>query len=356
MKLMKKISSSAHQNNFDWLRLIFASMVVLAHIGILTQREEFSWMMKISAGFAVQAFFVVSGYLVTMSCEKSKSLGDYARKRISRIAPAYIFVVVAAAVCLSLMSSLGFREYFSSTGFWRYIGMNLALANFSAPSLPGVFTDQYESAVNVSLWTIKVEVLFYLCAPVIVLAVKRLGYRKALLTIFLLSTAWMLGFSLLGSYTGNEFYLKLAKQLPGQMTFFVGGAWCYYATRDGGAPSGWMALLGLLFYATTSSWLFLLGAPIAVAAIVSWAALTLKYLGNIGKHGDFSFGIYLFHVPIVQTLIALGYFSSAPYLTLSLAILIVAMAGILSWNFIEKPFLNRGKSIVPSPTVLSQPS
>ena len=338
--------SVTHKNNFDWLRLIFASMVALFHAGILSQASELQWTMGISATFAVQAFFVVSGYLVIMSCEKSKSLAEYAKKRILRIAPAYIFVVVAAAIMLSMLSTLDAKEYFSSDGFWRYIGMNLALANFSAPSLPGVFAHQYESAVNVSLWTIKIEVLFYICAPAIVWAVRRFGYRTVLTSILIFSSAWMVGFSVLGEQSGNEFYLRLAKQLPGQMAFFVGGAWCYYATRDGARPPVWAALVGLVFYGLFNGWLFRLGAPLAVAAIVSWAALSLPRISDVGKHGDFSFGIYLFHVPILQSAIALGYFSNAPYITLVSTLAIILTSAVFSWNFIEKPFLNHRKTVV----------
>lgn len=338
-----------HKNNFDLLRLVFSSMVVFFHIGILTQMAEFSWFLRISATFAVQAFFIVSGYLVIMSCEKSYTLAEYGKKRLLRIAPAYIFVVICAAILLSLMSTLTFSEYFSSREFWRYIGMNLMLANFSAPSLPGVFAGQYENAVNVSLWTIKIEVLFYACAPMIVWTIRRWGYRKVLASIFVLSIIWMFGFHIVGIYTGNEFYLKLSKQLPGQMTFFSGGAWCYYATREGFRPSGWLAFFALIFYAFSGGWVYQLGAALAVTAIVSWAALSMRTMGNPGKHGDFSFGIYLYHVPIVQTVIALGYFSTYPGPALFITFLLVLLCAVLSWNFIEKPFLNhRKRAIVKS--------
>ncbi|WP_229205863.1 acyltransferase [Duganella sp. Leaf126] len=342
-----------HKNNFDLLRLVFASMVVFFHIGILSQSPVLSWTMNISATFAVQAFFVVSGYLVTMSCEKSRSLLEYGKKRLFRIAPAYVFVVVGAAIILSTMSSLSAVDYFSNVGFWRYIGMNLALANFSAPSLPGVFVHQYESAVNVSLWTIKIEVLFYACAPVIVWASRRIGYRPVLGMLFVLSSAWMSGFSFFGEHAGNDFYLRLAKQLPGQLAYFVGGAWCYYATRDGARLPTYAAVLALVFYASTNGWLFRLGAPLAVAAIVSWAALTLPRLGDVGKHGDFSFGIYLFHVPIVQTAIALGYFSSNPVATMLGTIMVVFSAAVFSWNFIEKPFLKHRTSAITKQQVIN---
>lgn len=337
-------SLSPHQNNFDLLRLVFASMVVFFHIAILSQVPEFSWMVQhISSLFAVQAFFIVSGYLVTMSYEKSRSLSEYWKKRILRIAPAYVFVVVGAALSLSFFSVLSFGEYFSSREFWRYIGFNLLLTNFSAPSLPGVFLGQYETAVNVSLWTIKIEVLFYACVPVIVWAIRKWGYKKILGAVFLFSLAWKLGFYLQGTVTENEFYFKMSKQLPGQLCFFAGGAWCYYKTRDGFRPPLWMAIAGVLLYYFLDGWLFALLSPIAVTMVVGWAAISMPRIGNVGKHGDFSFGIYLYHAPIAQAFISLGFFSVAPVRAMIAALLCVALLAIFSWNYIERPFLGHRK-------------
>src|SRR5581483_10427826 len=156
-------------NNFDALRLIFASLVVFFHIAVLSAVSSLDWMPRyMSATFAVQAFFVVSGFLVTMSCENSSSLGSYAIKRFRRIAPAYVTVVVGAAILLSFMSALPARQYFSHPDWWRYVGYNLLLSNFNAPDLPGVFQSNPQAAVNGSLWTIKVEVGFYLVVPIMV--------------------------------------------------------------------------------------------------------------------------------------------------------------------------------------------
>ncbi|MGK5043081.1 acyltransferase family protein [Janthinobacterium sp. GB1R12] len=350
MNSLKK-DAPLHQNNFDLLRLIFASMVVFFHIAILSQVPGFAWMTQhISSLFAVQAFFIVSGYLVTMSYEKSRSLGDYWKKRMLRIAPAYVFVVVGAAVLLSLLSTLPFAEYFSSKDFWRYIAFNLALANFNAPSLPGVFLGQYESAVNVSLWTIKIEVLFYACVPVIVWAVRKWGYNKILGLVFFLSLAWKVGFFVQGTATGTEFYFKMAKQLPGQLCFFAGGAWCFYKTREGFRPPAWMAVAGILLYYIPDGWLFEMLSPIAVTMLVSWAAISMPRLGNVGKHGDFSFGIYLFHAPIAQVFISLGLFSVYPVRAMIAAILCIVLLALFSWNYIEQPFLRHRKQI-PKPAL-----
>lgn len=351
--MQTKQGVSNHSNNFDLLRLLFASMVVFYHMAVLSDAVSLRWLTAIlSPTFAVQAFFVVSGYLVTMSFEKSSSLKEYWKKRILRLAPAYIFVVVGAAIFLSLLSELPLMDYFSSPDVPRYIFYNLLLANFKAPSLPGVFTNQFEAAVNVSLWTIKIEVMFYACVPFIVLGIRRWGYRNVLLTLFALSVAWKVGFGLLGTHYQSELYTKLAKQIPGQLAFFAGGAYLHYRIVEGLRPPWYWMIVGVALYALASGWLWDLTAPLAVTLIVAWMAFSMPKVGNVGKYGDFSFGIYLFHVPIIQSLIAVGIFGTSPWLAALLALLCTVMLAIFSWNFIEKPCL-RHRSVRKSSVVVA---
>ena len=338
----RDVVARLRDNNFDLLRLVFASMVVVFHIGILSQAPLLAWMHRYaSAEFAVQAFFVVSGFLVTMSFENSSSLRSYASKRLRRIVPAYVFVVVGAAVILSLLSSLSLQQYFTDLGFRRYLGYNLLLSNFSAPSLPGLFQSNTESAVNGSLWTIKIEVAFYCFVPIMVWAVRRYDYRSTLLMLFVLSLIWKGGFNALALMQGNEFYAKLARQLPGQMAFFVGGAWAYYRTRDGGAGVSLLFFVaGVLGYVITDGMMYDFVAPIAVTMVVYWAAITAPPLGRFGKYGDFSYGVYLYHFPMVQTCVSLGLFALAPVEAAVGLFVFVGGLAIFSWYVIESPFLH----------------
>lgn len=337
-------------NNFDALRLIFASIVVFFHISLLSGLESLDWIHRyMSATFAVQAFFVVSGFLVTMSCENSSSLRSYALKRFRRIAPAYVTVVVAAVILLSFMSALPARQYFSHPGLWRYLAYNLILSNFQAPDLPGVFQSNPESVVNASLWTIKVEVGFYLVVPIMVWAVRRFGYRKILVGLFLASLAWRVGLQELASMGAGEIYVRLAKQLPGQLSFFVGGAWAYYRAREGLSPHVVSAILGLVIYAVSSGLFDTLSAPFAVTAIVSWAAIAGPRLPRVGQYGDFSYGVYLYHFPIVQTCIAWGLFAWSAGMALVIVVALVLVCSLLSWFLIEAPALAGRAVTLPRP-------
>ena len=292
---------SLKDNNFDLLRLVFASMVVLFHMSILSQAPQLAWMGKyVSATFAVQAFFFVSGFLVMMSCERSSSLKTYFSKRIRRIAPAYIVVVVGAALLLVSISSLTMPVYFTDPGWRSYLFFNLLLSNFTAPSLPGVFSTNPVTAVNASLWTIKIEVAFYFAVPIVLWLIRRFGYKVVLTTVFAISLAWKASFHLAFDYTGIDLYSRLAKQLPGQMAFFMGGALAYFRTRDGLPPPPiWMVALGLLAYLQLDGLLFEIAAPFAVTVIVYWLSIAVPRLVDIAKRGDFSYGIYLYHFPIV---------------------------------------------------------
>ena len=86
-------------NNFDLLRLVFASSVFFWHLHVLTQAPALELFSRVfSASIAVKSFFVISGYLVMMSYVNSTSLWDYAEKRVRRIYPAYAAVVLVCAI------------------------------------------------------------------------------------------------------------------------------------------------------------------------------------------------------------------------------------------------------------------
>ena len=331
-------------NNFDGLRLIFASMVVVFHIGLLSDEASLSWMATyVSSTFAVQCFFVVSGFLVFMSFETSSSLRRYFTKRAFRIFPAYFSVVILSAILLAPMSTLPAAQYFSSADWGLYLGSNLILSNFSHPSLPGVFTQNLETAVNGSLWTIKVEVMFYCCVPVMVWLIRKFGHLPVLLLAIIGSITWHYGFFVAGQTTNNDLFLRLAKQLPGQLSFFAGGALAYYRTRNGKSPPpAWSAVLAAVAYMTADGAVSHFVAPIAVPIIVYWAAIAVPRLWSAEKTGDFSYGLYLYHFPIAQALIALGLFAASPFVGLFATLALATAASIASWFLIEKRALAFG--------------
>lgn len=347
--ISQPISGRLKSNNFDGLRLIFAGMVVIFHIGLLSESAILYPLHEyVSSLAAVQAFFFVSGFLVIMSYENSHTLLSYAKKRFFRIAPAYCAVVLLSAFLLVFMSTLSPVNYFMSDGWRSYVISNLMLSNFAFPSLPGVFQDNYEPAVNGSLWTIKIEVMFYCTVPIIVTAVRRFGYQPVLATIFGLSVIWHFGFAYLAQLSDNDLFARLAKQLPGQLSFFAGGAWAYYRTRENLSPPHFLAAVtAALAYAFAEGLVLTVIAPFCITTMVYWAAITVPQMWSAHNTGDYSYGIYLYHFPIAQTFVALGFFRTSPVLALICVCLATAFAAYLSWHLLEKRMLRfahrRGK-------------
>ncbi|HBL45492.1 MAG TPA: acyltransferase, partial [Planctomycetaceae bacterium] len=85
--------------------------------------------------------------------------------------------------------------------------------------------------------------------------------------------------------------------------------------------------------------------PAALASLVVFFGLFL-YAGNFGKYGDFSYGVYILHFPILQLLLNSGWFAERPWLFLLTTIGLTAVGAVLMWNLVEKRFLLRSSHYV----------
>ncbi len=343
-------------NNFDLLRLVAAAGVMALHVVDLSREPALSFLLWADTKIALATFFVISGYLVFMSCERTPSLGEYTAKRLRRIVPAYAAVVLACALLGCLISSLPASDYFGKA-WWQYLGANLSFLNFLQPSLPGVFVNNPMpgAPVNGALWTIKVELMFYAVVPAILWLTRRFGHHLVLGLGFIASCLWWGGFMHLAYSTGKSGFFELAKQMPGQLMFFLPGAWCY-CEREALRRLGWrLGAIGLALLLLAYQWdqtrptvgVFLY--PLALSACVSWAAHNLPYLGSVTRHGDFSYGIYILHFPIIQTLVQLGVFKASPLGGVALLLVLVTTLAWLCWHFIEAPMLWRKPALQTAP-------
>jgi peptidoglycan/LPS O-acetylase OafA/YrhL len=268
-------------------------------------------------------------------------------KRVRRIYPAYFTVVALSAVTLCLLSTVPLSQYFG-VGVWKYLGANLLFLNFLAPSLPGVFTSNIMPAVNGALWTLKIEVVFYLFVPLMHYLGNRFGIKKVVGALFLLSCIWKYGFALLdtmyssqGIYTldsSRSFYAQLEAQFPGQLLYFCAGILLllYFDTlkRHFLSISGISTGLFLLDHWFMRGNLDVLWISGLVFVFGFW-----RYFGNFSKYGDFSYGVYIVHFPILQALIALGLARQNPAIFLGVSLSLIGLAGLLMWHLVENRFL-----------------
>jgi peptidoglycan/LPS O-acetylase OafA/YrhL len=310
-------------------------MVVLAHCHDLSMEPALSWVPHIvDSRLAVEGFFVMSGCLIVASYDRSPSLASYLEKRARRILPAYWGALIVALILGMTFTTLKLREFCLSSDTWKYVLAHLGFATHMQPTLPGVFCQSpFQASVNGALWTIKIEVLFYLCVPVMVTLCRRLGTAQTLGAIFWMSAIYR-------AVCEHLHWDRLAVQLPGQLSFFVMGALAYYHYPYFKRYGRWMwtaAVCGYLAYFVTG---FVGFRAVGLSLMVMCVGLLLPPFKGPTKYGDFSYGTYVLHCPIIQMLIALGIFHAHPLSAVALVFVVVAILSIASWNFVEKPFLD----------------
>ena len=177
------------QNNFDLLRLFAASQVVWFHaINNLELHDPLPAVSAVLHLFpGVPIFFVISGYLISMSYERSRSLREYCVNRFLRIYPALVLCFAFSLVMLTA-AGVWHRIDISTAKFLQWVAMQLTIGQFYSPHVVNVAYGVGHT--NGSLWTITVELQFYVAIPLIYLALRRLGVASgnALLAVLLLAS------------------------------------------------------------------------------------------------------------------------------------------------------------------------
>jgi peptidoglycan/LPS O-acetylase OafA/YrhL len=342
---MPKLKVDPKLNNFDLVRLVLAWIVVFVHLFQISGNFYFLPFYKyLSASFAVKGFFAISGYLVTQSYINCEGLGDFAERRIRRIFPAYMTIILASFLVGAIYTTWPLHIYFSTFDTWKYLLANLVFLNFVQPTLPGVFADHAVQAINPALWTIKIELCLYFCIPFVVLGFRRLGVWPVALTIYVLSVLWLLVFQSYGEQ--SKFLLELSRQFPGQLSYFVAGSALAMAPLRKPVMYGAVLFTGVLFY-LSSGMARAFVEPAFFALIVLAVATSLPYLGNFGKLGDLSYGTYIFHSLVIHLFISAGFVKSHPLASLFGIVLSLLVLGFCSWRWLEKPLLKRSTTVKP---------
>ena len=330
------------ENRFDLLRLVFASLVFVYHMLLLALLPA-PWTENLWAELAqlsVQGFFVVSGALVYGSLQRSKGLSVYAEKRVRRLYPAYAVIVLVPAIYALLKTGA-----FSDVA--RYLGANLVFLNFLEPNLPGLFVDQVQPTVNGSLWTLKIEVMFYMILPLLSWVLLKSG-KAVFLTILMVyvgAEIWRAYFEWLAlkpmadGLAPHKIFLQISRQLPGQMSFFISGI-ALWILQDQ-AQRHWLLafVLGAGALSLSYFWGF---EPLRAAGLAMLIAAVAYAPGpklNVGRYGDISYGVYITHFPIVQALVAAGLFEYSRSIGAAVAVVLVIISSAALWRLIERPIL-----------------
>ena len=266
---------------------------------------------------------------------KNRNSKQFYIKRLFRIFPLYLIEVLGFAVLLVFFSTLGSKEYIMGSHFWKYIFWNYVTLNFLYPSLPGVFSG---NAVNGALWTIKVELGFYLILPLIVHVLNRLQTKRKqnvfLLVIYVFSVLWNFLLTAFAERLGIP--RQISYQLPGFMSFFGSGMVYVYNDEELHKIDRILIiqsfLLFVLHYFTNTEFLL----PFVLTVIVMFLGSRIRFLSEIGCPVDYSYAMYLFHFPLITIFTSLGFFIQTPVF----AILVIILS-VLGMVFIAEKYIQQ---------------
>ncbi|CAN5130220.1 acyltransferase [soil metagenome] len=315
-------------NNFDGVRLIAAAMVLVSHQFALTGRAEPAFFgVQTLGGLGLLMFFSISGYLVSQSWLRSRSLRTFALNRLLRIWPAFAVVTLLEVFVLGpLVSSLDVAAYLGDPRTWKFLSNLLLKLRYE---LPGVFDgNPYPHAVNGSTWSIPVEVECYIVLAVLgLLGVLRHRVPTALIVALIVAHVFH------ARATG----IALAPLAEFGAFFGVGAL-----VNVSGAAQSARAWPVATIATALGVVLVMAGQPYA-ALVVAGPVLTIvlgqastPVLNRAGRFGDCSYGLYLYAFPVQQVAMQFGA-AELPFWTgVAMTATLTLGLAVGSWHGVER--------------------
>jgi peptidoglycan/LPS O-acetylase OafA/YrhL len=341
-------------NNFDLIRLAAALQVAVIHAltGLGIAAAAGPWRAIADWFPGVPIFFFISGFLISKSFEKNSVVREYALNRFLRIYP-------GLAVCfLASLASVWCTGYFAKTDFSPaamlvWAGAQLSVGQFYNPQ----FMRHYGVGVlDGSTWTITVELQFYVLVPLMygLLRWQRLSRPRFNLILGGLILGFMVvnqGFMHAAQFHSRPFWYKLVgvSFAPWFYMFLIG----VFFQRNFAVLRSWLAgrfLPVLLIYCALgflASHVFAWGFGnslnpllfIALSILTFTAAFSAHTLSDrLLRRNDVSYGVYIYHEPVINVLIVVGL--AGLWSSVALAIAVTIGVAYASWRLVEKPALS----------------
>src|SRR3954468_13835541 len=302
----------------------------------------------LSGGFGVFLFFALSGYLLFLPFARASfggggriELGRYALNRALRVLQLY-YVVIA--------TFLVFHDDGVRAEWWR---VALFLESFSGRTV---------ATVDGPVWSLVVEVQFYVLLPVFAWLVARAARRSLRMAAVLVAGLGVAALVLrLATVTHADTVTPVWRySLPATCVFFFPGLLLallrahldvrrvdWSGRRLAGSSSLWLlagATLWLLVAYRYSYDVLLLPASalllgacaLPLRAEPLLRLLDLRWLAGLGAA---SYSLYLWHDPIVEALSGAGWMPSGFAPLLAVSLVVCCTIAVASYRVVETPFL-----------------
>ncbi|MBB3441170.1 acyltransferase [Rhizobium sp. BK379] len=356
MKSFGEVLASYHgiAPGFNFLRLALALTIVFYHVLTAdgyygTAHGPVLWFFEYSL---VPMFFALSGFLITASAQRL-DLANFLLNRALRIVPALaVDILICAFIIGPAVTTLPLGEYFTDAGFLAYLMNIIGMVQLQ---LPGVFTSNPIQQVNGALWTIPWEITCYIIMAFMMITgvVRRQTATFLLLAAFLIAGLAIEHFVPVRPGVGYGLHTLFVIRGAQLITAFLCGVLAYQfrgripMSRALFSISVAVALIAMIVLdtrATESVANRLILIPV-LTYITIYAGLSRLPLPKILGRGDYSYGVYLYHVPFIQLSIFLApsfFVGTIPGVVMLTAVTIgiVLCVAAVSWHVVEKPVLS----------------
>ena len=344
--------SWSYRPALDGLRTVAVYLVLLFHTG---------WAIAGGGFIGVDLFFVLSGFLVSnvILSEVDRTgrfrLGHFYARRVRRLLPAAVVVVVATSAVFVLVTSLTRR--LSLVGDAQSALLYVANWRFLLQS-EDYFAEDVDGSPFLHFWSLAIEEQFYLVFPVLLLLLLRFRRRRAAVllgglgVLFLLSLVAQLYWAQVDpshAYYGTD--ARLYQLLAGVLLAVALRTWHVHVRRRHAevlSVSGLalLILLGSGLVPMSPSWR---GIGAMLASVLVIAGLSLRDNGLLARAlarpvpvflGKISYGTYLWHWPVILVLQEL--FATSPRVVAVLTVAISTGLAALSYEVVEMPVRTAG--------------
>ncbi len=360
-KARQDLTTAKAMNNFDLIRLAAAIQVFVGHaflFGFLQHNlvRDIIWFFP-----GVPVFFGMSGFLLLWSLDRNPDLVSYCKNRFLRLFPALWATMLLTTAVLLIAKTISFDDLLGSPALLYLIGRCTIIYSF----VPQLIRRFAQGNPNGALWTIGVELQFYLLLPLLHRAIRR---QPLLMKNIILLTIGAISYWINRSDPNLPFDVY---RLNGYLRILISEIRIFYFL--------FFFIIGMLFY-INYSWLkkllegrcgihFVIYCiicaafffctdlskadpyfPDAIALIryvflmffiFSTAFSNVELSWRLLRGNDYSYGIYLTHLLVLN-----AFYESHRFTGRMSFVLSAVVTGILawaSWHFIEKKALRLKK-------------
>lgn len=318
---------------FDYMRVVLAATIIGLHslnvsLG-LGEALQVQSKLRIGVAMILALFFALSGFLVTASLLRCKSLISFLGLRVLRIGPALAVETTLSAVVIgSVFTELPLAQYVADPKFHAYF---LNIVGDIHYELPGVFLNNpLPRLVNCQLWTVPYELWCYVILAL--LAVTTIAFnRVAYLAFMVIAQIGLIGYDI---YRWDVVPIQLRPHLL-VFSFLAGVG--FYLWRDKVPYDRTICLFALVLCAAGMA----TGrgdalAPVPAAYVACYFGLMNPRRSWIVASGDYSYGLYLYGFVIQQCVAGFGPPAQHWYLNLLISLPLAFGIAVASWHLVEK--------------------